>query len=134
MQSFKHSDLGVYFFYKNLEKEVIILKQIDTHYFHTLATEASDGTAYTVTSDGSAITFSVQGDSSSRTLVFEASINGTDFFAVKCANLTTLALATQTTGNNELWQVDLTGFYKFRVRINAIDGGNVTVFGRVVDA
>lgn len=110
------------------------MRLIDEHYFHDGVSSTGNGTPYKTTADGSTITFSIKGDSSSRTLVFEASVNGTEYYAIKCANLTTLSLATQTTGNDELWQVDITGLHSFRVRVSAISGGDVTVLGRVVDA
>lgn len=98
--------------------------------FHENAVSAQNGNEYEV-SMNSVITFEVTGTSTSRTLVFEGlGISGA-WYPIKCCNLSTLTLATQTTGNNELWQADISGLVKFRVRISAVAGGDVTVKGKV---
>lgn len=76
----------------------------------------------------------VIGDSSNsaRTIIFEASLSGadTDWVPVLGTNKTTDAMATQTTGKNELWTFELKGIKFFRTRISAMTGGTLTVFAQ----
>lgn len=97
------------------------------------ATTTGNGTEYDNSSNGAdSITFEISGTSSSKTIIFEgASLSGT-YYPIQCVNLSTLAIDTQTTGNSEIWQVSLEGIDKFRTRISAINGGNVTIIGKVV--
>jgi hypothetical protein len=105
---------------------------LDIHTFQDGVTTTGNGNVYTVKGKGTVMTFQITGTSTSRTLVFEASVDGTNFVAVKCANLSILSLETQTTGSDEIWQYDLSGIHSFRVRIGAVAGGNITVIGRAV--
>lgn len=109
---------------------MIVLRDI---IFHDSSTSESNGNIYTINNNANSITFEITGTSASRTLLFEGeSISGT-YYPINCVNLVTLAVATQTTGNNELWQVDLTGLIGFRIRISSVSGGYVTIKGRVVE-
>jgi hypothetical protein len=75
----------------------------------------------------------ISGTSTSRTIVFEISNaeNGT-YSPVQGVRLSDLAMATQTSSNGELWQIDgLAGLW-FRARVSTVVGGNVTVKGKVV--
>ena len=85
---------------------------------------------------GGADTFKIteiSGTSTSRTIVFEVSNaeNGT-YTLVQGVNLADLSMASQTSNNGEIWQIDgLAGLW-FRTRISAVAGGNVTVKGKVI--
>jgi hypothetical protein len=107
-----------------------ILKDI---IFHENETNISNGNEFVIINNANSITFEITGSSSSRTIEFEGKSLSGEYYSINCINLTSLSLTTQTTGNNELWQVDLTGLVSFRTRISAISGGNVTIKGRVVE-
>lgn len=75
----------------------------------------------------------ISGTSTSRTLIFEVSNAETGAYSVvQGVKLADLSMATQTSGKDEIWQIDgLAGLW-FRVRVSAIAGGNVTVKGKAV--
>ena len=85
---------------------------------------------------GGADTFKIteiSGTSTTRTIVFEVSNaeSGT-YTPVQGVNLADLSLASQTSNNGEIWQIDgLAGLW-FRARVSAVAGGNVTVKGKVI--
>ncbi len=108
------------------------MKILERHIFQDAVTTTGNGNNYVVKGAGSIITFQITGTSTSRTIIFEGSVDGVNYVPMVCANLTTLDLETQTTGKDELWQVDISGIHLFRTRISAISGGNITVVGRVV--
>ena len=98
--------------------------------------------AVTVTGNGTAIymggadTFKIteiSGSSTSRTVIFEVSNTETGTYsAVQGVNLADLSMASQTSNNGEIWQIDgLAGLW-FRARVSAVAGGNVTVKGKVI--
>jgi hypothetical protein len=97
------------------------------------ATATGNGTAIYM---GAADTFKIteiSGTSTSRTIVFEVSNaeNGT-YSAVQGVRLSDLVMASQTSNNSEVWQIDgLAGLW-FRARVSAVAGGNVTVKGKAV--
>jgi hypothetical protein len=108
------------------------LKILERHIFQEGVTTTGNGVNYVVKGAGNIITLQITGTSTSRTIIFEGSVDGVNYVPLLCANLTTLDLATQTTGKDELWQVDISGIHLFRTRVSAISGGNITVVGRVV--
>jgi hypothetical protein len=110
------------------------LRILDKHIFQDAVTETGNGSAYVVKGAGSIITLQITGTSTSRTIIFEGSVDGVNYVLLTCINLSTLDYNTQTTGKDELWQVDISGIHLFRTRVSAIGGGNITVVGRVVDA
>jgi hypothetical protein len=90
-----------------------------------------DGTAFTV---GSFKTLNIKivGTSTSRTVAFEVAGFDGVYEPLQGMKTSDFSMATQTTGNNESWQFDVTGFVSFRARIVNIAGGYVTVKGRAV--
>lgn len=74
------------------------------------------------------LTIEVTGTSTSRTIIFEGKGSSGAWYPVNCVNLNGYEMATQTTGNNELWSVELEGIVSFRARIAAIAGGSVNVY------
>lgn len=101
--------------------------------FQTSATTTGDGFELWVDGDFQTINLEISGTATSSTVVFEGkSLDNGSWYAISCVNLSTLTLASQTTGKSELWQADLTGLIKFRTRISAISGGNLSVSGKVV--
>ncbi|PKM50878.1 MAG: hypothetical protein CVV02_09165 [Firmicutes bacterium HGW-Firmicutes-7] len=98
--------------------------------FHSESITISSGNEYSIDEISSEINVEIIGTATSSTIVFEGSVNNS-WIAIMAQNLTTLAYASQTTGKNEIWQVNLTGLSGFRCRIARIGGGNLSVSGRV---
>jgi hypothetical protein len=93
------------------------------------ARAAGNGTAFSV-GGYSVLTFEISGTSTSRTIIFEGAGASGIFQAIQAVKLSDFSLATQTTGNSELWQVDVEGLHQFRARVSAVAGGGVTIKGR----
>jgi hypothetical protein len=105
------------------------------HTFQDAIAAAGDGTALEVTSSTKSyktITLEITGTSTSRTVVFEGSSASGAWYPIQGVKLSNLAMGTQTTGNNEVWQFEVTGLASFRTRVSAVAGGNVTVKGKAV--
>ena len=99
--------------------------------FQDVATVVLEGNEYK-NDCADSITFEISGTSVSRTIVFEGlSLSGA-WYPIQCANLSTITFASQTNGSGELWQVDISGLLRFRTRISAVSGGNITIKGKVV--
>ena len=95
------------------------------------ATANGNGTPFTVGSYKT-LTVEVTGTSASRTVVFEAQSTSGAWYPIQGVKLQDFSMATQTTGNGEVWQFDITGLAAFRARVSAIAGGNVSVRGKAV--
>jgi hypothetical protein len=101
--------------------------------FHNASTTTGNGDELKIRWDYQTVNIEITGTATSSTVVFEGkSLDNGAWYPISCVNLTTLDLATQTTGKNECWQVDLTGLISFRCRIHAINGGNLSIAGRTV--
>lgn len=106
--------------------------------FHNETITASNGFELIVENDYVTVNIYITGDATSSTLIFEGKDNFDNWYPIQCVNLSTLDIASQTTtsGTNQVWQCDLTGLVKFRVRISSItvtEGQSISVYGRVVD-
>jgi hypothetical protein len=73
------------------------------------------------------LTIEITGTSTSRTIIFEGKGSSGAWYPISCVKLNGYEIATQTTGNNELWSVELEGIVGFRARVANISGGNVSV-------
>jgi hypothetical protein len=109
----------------------------ETKIFQSEATEIGNGEVLRLTnySANATLTLSVEGTATSRTVNFEGkAIASNDWVAIKCLNLATGNSAVSSEGTtSEIWQTSFVGLEEFRVRISAIDGGNLTVIGSVVE-
>lgn len=74
----------------------------------------------------------VTGTSQSRTVVFEAAHADGVYEQIMGIKPATFDPVNQTTENNVSFQFDVTGYTRFRARITAISGGNVSVKGNAV--
>ncbi|WP_425203586.1 hypothetical protein [Priestia megaterium] len=74
----------------------------------------------------------IAGTSTGRTVSFEVAGFDGAYEPIQGVKTQDLSMATQTTGNNESWQFDVTGFVFFRARIDSITDGTVNVKGRAV--
>lgn len=81
------------------------------------------------------ITIYITGDSTSRTILFEGcdAESTPNWFPIPAVKLSDLTSATSTTGNNEVWVIDMAQWVGVRCRISAIAGGTVKITGRVVE-
>ena len=102
-------------------------------YLQNAATSTGNGTAFNTINKHTEIIFDISGTSTSRTCVFEYSDDdGATYLPLACVNISTLAIASTSTGTGETWSANVTGLNYFRVRISAVSGGNVTVKGKVL--
>ena len=84
--------------------------------------------------DGGAKTLTVEiwGTSTSRTIEFKAAGPSGAYRQLAGVRLADLVVASSTTDTGELWQFDVTGLASVVIAITAIEGGNVSIAGRVV--
>jgi hypothetical protein len=110
--------------------------RISTITFHNEATQTGNGAEYSVSMGGSNLIMiiSTSGTSTARTIHFEGKGQAGEWVAIKCFNKTSTTSATSSSGTSpEIWECGLEGIQKFRVRISAVSGGNLSIFGEVVD-
>jgi hypothetical protein len=74
----------------------------------------------------------VTGTSTSRTVIFEAAHADGVYEQIMGIKPATFDPVNQTTENNVSFQFDVTGYTRFRARVSAIAGGNVSVKGNAV--
>lgn len=101
-------------------------------YLHNKETVPANGSEFII-GDYKSITLEISGTSTSRTLVFEACGPLGVWYPIMGVKPSDYTYTTQTTENNELRQFDVTGLVKFRVRAQAVAGGNVTVTAKAVE-
>ncbi len=104
------------------------------HTFHDAIVAAADGTPFTV-AGYKTLTVYISGTSTSRTIEFKCLPPGAaagDYRSLMGVRLSDFATATSATGNNEVWQFDITGLTEVLMDCSAVAGGNVTVKGRAV--
>lgn len=99
--------------------------------FQNNVTAPSNGTIFTINSFDKA-TFFITGTSTSRTIIFEGSDGKGNWYSALATKIPDLTMAYQTTGNNEVWTIDLTDWVAIRVRVSAVVGGTVNITGKVV--
>lgn len=79
------------------------------------------------------MTIYITGDSTSRTIYFEGADDNDNWFSIPAVKLPELSTSTSTTGNNEVWVINLAHWVYVRCRVSAVSGGTVKITGRVVD-
>lgn len=99
--------------------------------FQNAAAATANGTAHDATpsSDGPyySCTFQVQGITTA-TITWEATIDGSNWVAVRAENLNSGTLATTATADG-LYRLTVLGFAQVRARISAYTSGTITVTG-----
>jgi hypothetical protein len=70
----------------------------------------------------------ITGTSSSRTLKFQGAIIQDKFVDIEGANMSTMDMAATTTGTEQIWQFDVTDLKYFRVKVDAVAGGDVSIY------
>jgi len=102
--------------------------------FHNSTSAISSGNELIISTNMSTINVELNGNATGVTLNFEAlSIDGGSWYGIQGVNLTTMTLASSVTTLGSIYQFDLTGSYKFRIRVSAITSGTVSAIGRVVN-
>lgn len=100
---------------------------------HNAASAAADGTDAALSGKEQTLTLqTVNTSSTSRTIAFYGSVDGTNFIALEGVNLATGATATTTTGIDELWQFDVSGLIAFRADLTAVAGGSLSAMSIAV--
>jgi hypothetical protein len=99
--------------------------------FHDEATEAADGTAFTV-AGYKTLTVEIYGTSTSRTVEFKGAGPSGTYGAIMGVRLSDFVTATQTVTSGEIWQFDVTGLTTVIMDLSAVAGGNVSVQGKAV--
>ncbi|PKM93723.1 MAG: hypothetical protein CVU84_14165 [Firmicutes bacterium HGW-Firmicutes-1] len=98
--------------------------------FHSEATTIGNGIEFSIDGTSNMINIEISGTATYSLVIFEGQVSS-NWVPLSAVNLTTRNSASQTIGKNEVWQVDLTGFAKFRCRIGAVTGGSLSVNGYV---
>lgn len=104
--------------------------------FHSESISASNGYEYLIANVGANTTMSlaIDGTATTYTIHFEAKGNIGDYQAVGVWDETKMKLITEATETSgKLFTTDLTGKSSFRVKLSAIDGGNLSAQGKVVE-
>lgn len=78
------------------------------------------------------VNIKIAGTSTSRKLLFEVAGFDGEYEPIQGYRPKDGIMASETTENGESWQFDVTGFIYFRVRVESIAGGYVTIKGRAV--
>lgn len=99
------------------------------HTFQSAATGTGNGTAMDV--GGLAVaTLQVEGITTA-TVLFEGTIDGSTWYAIRAINLNSGAVASQATADG-VWTVPVAGLDQLRARISAYTSGTITVSGKGV--
>ena len=103
--------------------------------FHKNSTTAINGNELEIEPTMNAATVYVTGDTTGHTCYFEGMDMDGNWYPAMCSNKSTLKMGISTTGINEPWDVILSGWQKFRVRIGNITttGSGLTIRAKVVD-
>ncbi|MCM3598709.1 hypothetical protein M4D55_23400 [Metabacillus idriensis] len=77
------------------------------------------------------LTIEIFGTSSSRKILFEGQSASGKWYPVRGVKISdsSFLVATETTGNDEMWQFDVIGLLNFRARVDLVAGGYVTIKG-----
>jgi len=102
--------------------------------FQNASTVIGNGAELIVNKNNMLMNIDFSGTSTSFDTIFEVLVFPDGVWkAVRCANLTTLAMNTNCTANDTMWQMSLEGISKARVRIISIANGDLTIRGAIVD-
>jgi len=107
----------------------------DNVIFQNAITAPANGLEYVLDNleDNTEITVSITGTATARTVVFEAQGLVGGYVPINGFNENSAVLATQSTGTtDELWTLSIGGMSKFRCKVTAVSGGNLTVAGKVI--
>ena len=112
-------------------EETLIKSKYKTVTLQDAATTTGNGTIQAIENYQN-LTIGISGTSTSRTVEFHVvDENGIDD-VIKGTRPKDFFQATSTSGNDETYQFDVTGYVSFYAKITAISGGNVTIKGRLV--
>lgn len=103
--------------------------------FQDSITTAGNGEPFITGRNNQLIIF-ITGTSSSRAVWFEGSDaeSTPNWYSIPAVKLPELTVVSSTTGNNEVYAIDLAPWYSVRCRISAVSGGTVKVTGRIVES
>jgi hypothetical protein len=99
--------------------------------FHEGATVTGDGAEFVV-NGYKTLTIGITGTSTSRTVLFKGKDAAGNVVAMTGYKLPNYAEGSQSSGNNETWQFDLEPFVSVYFRVDAVNGGDVTIKGKAV--
>jgi hypothetical protein len=100
--------------------------------FHSGISSPAEGTTFIVNRNDT-VCVEISGTATSSTVQFKGLAPSGAYYSIMGVNLSDLSVATSTTGKGQLWQFDTTGIVGIQMNISAIDGGNLTVVGKVVN-
>lgn len=102
------------------------IAQTFPHTFQSGATGTGNGTALEVGGLG-AVGVQVEGITVA-TVIFEGTIDGSTWYAIRAMNKNSGAVASQATADS-IWELPVTGLQQVRARISAYTSGTITVTG-----
>jgi hypothetical protein len=128
---FEETDTGLKYRWSGAAWFAASEKTIADVTFHSAATQAANGTAVLV-GGYKTLTVEIYGTSATRTVTFYGRSASGTIRAISGIKLSDLTLTASTTGTAELWQFDVTGLEYVLMDLTAVNGGNVTVKGRLI--
>lgn len=108
---------------------------INNFIFHTGIAVPANGNVFENYNSGfnTNITISIGGSATTRSIHFEAKGDTGDWIPMICYNVSTNAIANNTTGiADEIWTTDITGIKSVRCRVASLAGGSLSIVGKVV--
>jgi hypothetical protein len=93
--------------------------------------EFQNGYEHIIADHESSVTIEITGNTSG-TIIFEGAGQSGTFYAIQGEKLSDGTKASQTTGNKELWRVNLIGLYKFRARQSVASTTAISINGKVM--
>lgn len=101
--------------------------------FYNNTSTISDGELFNITSDASTLNVDfVITEGTTFTAIFEAKVDvNSEWDQISAFNLRTLDFSTKAT-TDDTYQIDLSGFSYFRVRLSAIASGTLNCYGKAV--
>lgn len=99
--------------------------------FHDKSVEVGSGEVLTVSSGVNLVNISIAGTSTDFAVKFYGKIFE-DWYSISAINLKSFNLCSTCNSINQLLQIDLTGLTEFKVELDSIENGNITVIGNVV--
>jgi len=104
---------------------------IKMHTFYDNVSVSGNGNELIVESGIQVINVEFSGNAVFSSLL-EGSLDGDEWHSIMGINLTSLATSINVISNG-LYQIDLTGFHRFRISVNSLTSGNLTVIGLAVN-
>lgn len=106
---------------------------IENFVFQDAATATGNGNLLYV-NKGDVVTLEIYGTATSGTVLFEAKMPSGAYYSIRGIRLSDYTIANQSIALGELWELNAENFVAIRARISAVNGGYISVIGKVVNS